>query len=397
MCCVMAEAADDSLARISAARSRLILDRPFLGALVLRLPMQETEAPWCPTTATDARKIYFNPSYFDSLSLSQIEFALAHEALHCALAHFARRLHRDKRRWDIACDLAVNPLLIDDGLTPPPDVLYLPDYSGLSAEEIYPMLEENPDDEPHDRHLYDAEPQDQDPSVSRSQEPVTRSGSSPAPPQTLSPDERARLEQQWQERLAGAAQQAAQAGRLSGTLARLVDHLIAPALPWRQLLARYMSMRARDDFDYARPGRREGEAILPALRSGTVNVAVAVDTSGSVSTAEMSEFVNEVDALKGQVKARISLVCCDSELAPESPQVFEPWEPLEAPESLSGGGGTDFSPVFQWAEKLDVAPDLLIYFTDAKGRFPDAAPAFPVIWLVKGREAVPFGERVQLN
>ena len=393
----MLEAGNDSFTRISAARSRLILDRPFLGALVLRLPMQEIEAPWCPTTATDARKIYFNPAYFDSLSLSQIEFALAHEALHCALAHFARRLHRDKRRWDIACDLAVNPLLIDDGLTPPPDVLYMPDYTGLSAEEIYPMLEEDPEDEPHDRHLYDEEPQDQETSESRSPDPSSGLGADPPPPEALNPDERARLEQQWQERLAGAAQQAAQAGRLSGTLARLVDQLIAPTLPWRQLLARYMSMRSRDDFDYARPGRREGEAILPALRSGIVNVAVAVDTSGSVSTAEMSEFVNEVDALKGQVKARISLVCCDSELAPESPRVFEPWEPLEAPESLSGGGGTDFSPVFQWAENLDMAPDLLIYFTDARGRFPDAAPTFPVIWLVKGPESVPFGERIQLN
>ena len=149
----MQSAGDDDRARISAARSRLILDRPFLGALVLRLPMQATDAPWCPTTATDARQIYFNPKNFDSLSLSQIEFALAHEALHCALAHFSRRQHRDKRRWDIACDLAVNPLLIDDGLTPPPDVLYLPDYSGLSAEEIYPMLEDNPEEEPHDRHL----------------------------------------------------------------------------------------------------------------------------------------------------------------------------------------------------------------------------------------------------
>lgn len=393
----MGEAGKDNLARISAARSRLILDRPFLGALVMRLPMQETEASWCPTTATDARKIYFNPSYFDSLSLSQIEFALAHEALHCALAHFARRLHRDKRRWDIACDFAVNPLLIDDGLTPPPDVLYMPDYAGLSAEEIYPMLEEDSEDEPHDRHLYDDDSQDQETSESRLPDSSAGLGADPAPPEALTPDERTRLEQQWQERLAGAAQQAAQAGKLSGTLARLVDQLIAPTLPWRQLLARYMSMRSRDDFDYARPGRREGEAILPALRSGIVDVAVAVDTSGSVSTAEMSEFVNEVDALKGQVKARVSLVYCDSELAPESPRVYEPWEQLETPESLSGGGGTDFSPVFQWAESLDMAPDLLIYFTDAKGRFPDAAPTFPVIWLVKGSESVPFGERIQLN
>jgi predicted metal-dependent peptidase len=46
---------------------------------------------------------------------------------------------------------------------------------------------------------------------------------------------------------------------------------------------------------------------------------------------------------------------------------------------------------------MDLAPDLLIYFTDAKGRFPDSVPAFPVIWLVKGRESVPFGERIQLN
>ena len=393
----MQSAGDDDRARISAARSRLILDRPFLGALVLRLPMQATDAPWCPTTATDARKIYFNPKYFDSLSLSQIEFALAHEALHCALAHFARRQHRDKRRWDIACDLAVNPLLIDDGLTPPPDVLYLPDYSGLSAEEIYPLLEDNPEEEPHDRHLYDAEPPGRDQSQHRPQDPSHPAGDTASPPQALNPAERAQLEQQWRERLAGAAQQAAQAGRLSATLTRLVDHLIAPALPWRNLLARYMSMRSRDDFDYARPGRREGEAILPALRSGIINVAVAVDTSGSISSTEMSEFVNEVDALKGQVKARVSLVCCDSELSPDSPQVFEPWEPLAAPASLAGGGGTDFSPVFQWADGMDLAPDLLIYFTDAKGRFPDSVPAFPVIWLVKGRELVPFGERIQLN
>ena len=393
----MQSAGDDDRARISAARSRLILDRPFLGALVLRLPMQATDAPWCPTTATDARQIYFNPKYFDSLSLSQIEFALAHEALHCALAHFSRRQHRDKRRWDIACDLAVNPLLIDDGLTPPPDVLYLPDYSGLSAEEIYPMLEDNPEEEPHDRHLYDAEPQDQSQSQRRPQDHSGHAADTVLPPQALNPTERAQLEQQWLERLAGAAQQAAQAGRLSGTLARLVDHLIAPALPWRNLLARYMSMRSRDDFDYARPGRREGEAILPALRSGIINVAVAVDTSGSISTSEMSEFVNEVDALKGQVKARVSLVYCDAKLSPDSPRVFEPWEPLMVPASLAGGGGTDFSPVFQWADDMDLAPDLLIYFTDAKGRFPEDPPAFPVIWLVKGRESVPFGERIQLN
>ncbi len=386
--------------RVSAARARLILDRPFLGSLVLRLPLQVTEATWCPTTATDARKLYFNPAYLEGLSLSQIEFALAHEALHCALAHFARRRHRDQHRWDIACDFAINPLLIEDGLSPPPDVLYLADYAGLSAEEIYPLLKDTADQQPHDKHLYDSDPADQQgrhSSPPGTVDPSEVSAGPVSPPHPLSATERAHLEQQWRERLASAAQQAWQAGRLSGSLARMVDELLAPAIPWRSLLARYMSMQARDDFHYARPARREGDAILPSLRSSAIDVFVAVDTSGSICTPEITQFVSEIDALKGQVSARITLLACDAQLSPDSPWVFEPWESLSLPEGISGGGGTDFSPVFDWAGTQDALPELLVYFTDAQGRFPPSAPPFPVLWLVKGPGQVPWGERIQLN
>ena len=109
--------------KLASARTRLILDKPFLGALVLRLPMRAASDDWCPTTATDARTFYYNPSYIDALSLDETQFMLAHEALHCALSHFARRQHRIKHRWDLACDYAINPLLIDDGLRPPPNAL----------------------------------------------------------------------------------------------------------------------------------------------------------------------------------------------------------------------------------------------------------------------------------
>ena len=69
---------------------------------------------WCATIATDARAVYYNADYIAGLNLEQTQFVLAHEALHCALAHFARRQHRVQRRWDLACDLAVNPLLAHD-------------------------------------------------------------------------------------------------------------------------------------------------------------------------------------------------------------------------------------------------------------------------------------------
>ena len=70
--------------KLTAARAKLILDKPFLGALVLRLPLAAADANWCATTATDARKLYYNPAFIDSLSMAQTQFMLAHEALHCA-------------------------------------------------------------------------------------------------------------------------------------------------------------------------------------------------------------------------------------------------------------------------------------------------------------------------
>ena len=69
--------------KLAAARTKLILDKPFLGALVLRLPMVAADDKWCPTTATDARKFYYNPEFIKSLSMPQTQFMLAHEALHC--------------------------------------------------------------------------------------------------------------------------------------------------------------------------------------------------------------------------------------------------------------------------------------------------------------------------
>ena len=163
------------------------------------------------------------------------------------------------------------------------------------------------------------------------------------------------------------------------------------------LLARYMTSMARDDYTYLRPSRREGDFILPSLRSAQVDLVVAVDTSGSIKSPEMDEFLAEINALKGQMRARIALLACDSQLAKNCPWVFEPWEEFRMPDSITGGGGTDFQPVFDWVANQGLKPELLVYFTDAQGSFPLQEPDYPVIWLVKGRTSTPWGQRIQLN
>ncbi len=427
--------------KLAAARTRLILDRPFLGALVLRLPMVEA-GPWCRTSATDMKQFYYNPAWIDRLSASQLEFVLAHEALHCALGHFLRRGHRIQRKWDLACDFAINPILANDGLHPPAEAVVLEQFENQSAEEIYPCLDDSFDNETLDQHLYDesaeggqggrgnqpppedAPPHDRDGSgggaQARDRESPPDEGGSPreaspdprpggngseegerdgrdGPPAPLSAREREELGRKWPQYLASAAQQARQAGKLGGAMARLVDAWLEPRLPWRALLAHYLFDQARNDYSYQRPSRREGEMILPSLRSAQCDLVVAIDTSGSIGEPELSEFLSEIDAIKGALPVRVTLLACDAALAADGPWVFEPWEPIRLPRSFEGGGGTDFAPVFAWVDAQPLRPDALVYFTDADAAFPPRPPDYPVLWLVKGGRPVPWGRRIQLD
>lgn len=406
--------------RLAAARARLILDRPFLGALVLRLPLVAA-GPWCRTTASDARCLYYNPRWIEALAPGQVQFVLAHEALHCALGHFARRGHRVKQRWDLACDLAVNPLLAAEGLTPPAEALVLDLYAGMAAEEIYPCLEDNPESETLDDHVWDGEEGGQGGSAETQGEgggsgretDAAAGGATPsapgiggegetdetgaAPPPPLGAREREQLQQQWQRHLAAAAQRAREAGKLAGALARLVETTLAPQVSWRSLLAQYLMQTAREDYGYQRPSRREGELILPSLRSRSGELVVALDVSGSLGDDDIGGFLAELDALKGSHSVAITLLACDAQLAADGPWRFEPWDPLRLPRRFPGGGGTDFRPVFAWVADRGLHPDALIYFTDAEGEFPPAPPPYPVLFLVKGKAPVPWGRRLQLN
>lgn len=417
----------DAEGKLAAARTRLILDKPFLGALVLRLPLKPVN--WCRTTATDARTFYYNPSWIDSLSGPQVQFALAHEALHCALGHFARRGHRIQRKWDMACDFAINPLLADEGLMLPGEAIVLDVYRGMAAEEIYPCLDDSNDDsEMMDDHLWDGDeggqgggqgeqqsdaqgkggsnPQEIDPEAGgNSPQKIGAGGTAGddenSPPPPLTAREKEQLQQQWQRHLAAAAQRAREAGKLSGQLARLTEVALAAQVSWRALLAQYLSQAARDDYTWQRPSRRNdgksGEVIWPSLRSHSGDVHVAIDVSGSVTEKDLAEFLGELNALKGTMPVRITLFACDSGLAEGAPWTFEPWDELRLPKQFAGGGGTSFAPVFDWIEGHGQQPDTLVYFTDAEGDFPRDAPNYPVLWLVKGKAPVPFGRRIQLN
>ncbi len=375
----------DASTKIAAARTRLILDKPFLGALALRLPLIEVEASWCQSTWSNGKSLYYNRGYIDSLDIQQTQFAVSREALHCALLHFYRRGNREQKLWRNACDFAVNPLLIEDGLKAAPDTMYLPEFNGLTAEEIYPLLQDNEFQQTSARDEGD----DDDSGLQHPQQQEA---------QNLSQNDMEMLAAQWRQRLASAAQQAQQAGKLSAELARLIDFFLQPKLPWRSLLAQHLSFTARNDYSYTRPSSRRGDpAVFPGLHSEEIDLVIAVDTSGSIREPEIGQFFSEINAIKGQVRARIALLCCDEDIDDKCPVFFEAWDEFNFEARVKGGGGTDFRPVFRWIDQQDMKPDTLVYFTDACGEFPEREPPYPTLWLVKGRQEVPFGVRIPLN
>ncbi|MBQ7402421.1 MAG: hypothetical protein IJW05_03160 [Lentisphaeria bacterium] len=66
---------------------------------------------------------------------------------------------------------------------------------------------------------------------------------------------------------------------------------------------------------------------------------------------------------------------------------------------FSGGGGTDFTPIFQYIKDKNMHPNILVFFTDGNGSCPQNAPGYPVLWLLteKGTAPVSWGYKIQMK
>ena len=383
--------------KLQAARTRLLLERPFLGTLLLHLPLVAAQAGSCRTLATDARNIHYSETYVASAAATELQFMLAHEVLHCALQHLFRRRHRARAVWDAACDHTVNQLLVSDGFKAPSAALLDDRFIGLAAEEIYPLLNPAFVEPTIDAHLYQGAGDVSFTVLGANTSENAFAAATDVCAASLDRSQEQSLAQLWQQRVVGAAQQALASGRMSMLWQTEFQRHTHARLPWRALLARFLSANARHDFSFQRISRRSEDVLLPSLAHPNARIVVALDISGSINRPEIQEFVDEVDALKSQLRVHVSVHACDVRLHTGGPWEFAEWQSLQLPEDLGGSGGTRFTPVFAWLDDAAIKPDCLIYFTDALGEFPSAAPDYPVMWLVKGNGKVPWGERIQLD
>jgi predicted metal-dependent peptidase len=120
------------------SRKRLLLSHPFWGSLHLR--MSFVEDPTCETQWTDGKVQGYNPAWIKGHEIVENMIGLAHEALHVLLGHHLRKCGRIHKLWNVACDYAINQILIDAGFSIPKFYLYNIRFKGMGAEEIYDLL-----------------------------------------------------------------------------------------------------------------------------------------------------------------------------------------------------------------------------------------------------------------
>jgi len=146
-----------------------------------------------------------------------------------------------------------------------------------------------------------------------------------------------------------AASVAKSIGSLPGSLSFIIKDLLEPKVDWRALLAEFLTRQFEPDYDWRRPSKRYVHmgtyipSIMPSQQQGSI--AVAIDTSGSISDEELRIFLSELSHLIAQSFIHeVHFYQCDADI--KSYEVVSKWNlPLEG--KITGRGGTDFRPVFQ--------------------------------------------------
>lgn len=376
----------DARLRIMAARVIAQQRWPYVSSLLFSLKLVELPDDVLPTMAVDdGWRLYYSGAFVMGQTPEALATVLLHEALHCLHSHGSRfhglnqatHLHP---LWNIAGDAGIN-VILDDASMPWPTVepvrfAQLAQYgadAAMTTEGVFFALLEagaHPDsgdcgsvtgggerayELPRDHHA----------------NPATRSDQQAVIRDRVAQDILTRSRGQ---------------GDVPGGLLRWAESVLEPQISWRDALAgrlrRDLSMVAgRRDYIYTRPSRRQeamrlagSTALLPAMRQpAPPRVACVIDTSGSISSAELREFAAELVGIAraSGVSSGVTVIPCDAQAYP--PQRVTSRADIEGLE-LPGGGGTDMAAGIAAAVELRPRPHIVVVFTDGHTPWPEDPP-----------------------
>ena len=395
-------AQDPILEKLTTARVGLLLKAPFFGNMATRMQIIDA-SEWCPTAATNGRNFYYNRDFINKLSVKKLEFLFGHEILHCVFDHLGRVGSRDRQLSNIAQDYAVNQILVDERIgekITEVQICYDSKYRGLAWEEIYDILYEKAEKIPMDQLLQQL--------GDLLDEHINEDGSAPGKEDenggkngkpTISKEDAQKIRDEVKEAMIQAAA-AAGAGKVPAGIQRLIKDLTEPKMNWRELIRMNIQSIIRNDYSFTRPSRKgwQSGAVLPGMKQDeTIDVAIAIDMSGSIGTEDATTFLSEVKGIMDQYQDfAIDIWCFDTDIYNHQRITHDNGEDLLSYEPM-GGGGTDFDANYNWMKEQGLQPKKFIMFTDG---YPCGSWGDPdwtdTLFIVKGNTTAeaPFGQTV---
>ncbi|QSB13935.1 hypothetical protein JQS43_20675 [Natronosporangium hydrolyticum] len=361
--------------KLYAARLLATRVRPYLATALFALnPVASDRVP---TMAVDRHwRCYVSPAFVAATPIEELAGVWVHEVSHLLRDHHGRgdryaATHGltgrgERLRMNIAADFEINDDVYGDGLAQPsgaahPAMLQLP--TGELMEEYLGQFRLGP----YSQGLAFLD-------CGSGADGADREWDlGPGGADGLTAQERDAVRFRVAEGIAG------DPGNVPQGWQRWAEQAFHPPQPWRDLLAAAVRSAAvtagvGQDYAFGRPARRSAAvpgAVLPALRRRTPQVAVVIDTSGSVSDAELGSALLEVAAIGRAVGGRrrqVSVLSCDAAAGTVHPLCRAEGIPLV------GGGGTDLREGFATVLAARPRADVVVVLTDGQTPWPDQQP-----------------------
>lgn len=365
--------------KIQAARVRAVKTLPYFSSALFAMPVIETKE--VELMAADKNwRLYYHPENIQEESSSELAGRMVHLLMHLLRDHAGRckRSEMNPEKFALAADLEINDDLRTDRIVMPEESVFPEDFdfdTGDVAEAYYNQLPDQPGQPQSQEGQKQKQAEQQaceDGSCANGDEQEYEAGEGKA--RKVSPQEADRLKKDAARKIKEESKKGR--GNIPAGLERWADSQLSPQVNWRKELAARIrnavnSTSGMMDYTYGRPSRRRmPNVVLPSMVGYEPTVSVVIDTSGSMSSKELSQAVAEVGGILKScgIKRGLDVISVDAAVG-GAQKVFN-----KNQIKLAGGGGTDMSVGIEYVADNRPETDVCIVITDSYTPWPDKKP-----------------------
>ena len=332
-----------------------------------------------PTACTNGRDEMYGRAFVTGISDAELRFVVLHECYHKLYRHLTTWRHlyeQDAQLANMACDYVINCKITDDntdGFAVMPSMGLLdPKYRGWDSAQVYNILKQDQDESGGDGGGDNSSPQGFD--------DHDWEGA-----QELSADEQRELARDIDEAI---RQGALIAGKMGSGGDRDLGELLKPQVDWREVLREFITSTCTgsDYSTWRRPNRRyvaTGHYLPSGITEQVGELVIAIDTSGSIGSAELTRFLSEVKGICDTVHPeRIRLLYWDTEVCADETYDTHELDNLASSTKPAGGGGTSVDCVPEYITKHNINAQAAIVLTDGYLYGDWGTWSIPLLWCI---------------